>query len=64
MTPGAHKYAAAPGSFCFVTPENGEQQDTHNLTTVPGVQRSLCLEEVIDDFSSNTRVELPNGVDK
>ena len=27
MTPEAHKYAAAAGSFCFVTTENGEQQD-------------------------------------
>ena len=54
-----HKYAAAVGSFCFVTTENGEQQDIYNLTTIPGVQR---LEEVIDD-SSSTRVELPNGVD-
>ena len=49
-------------SFCFVTTENDEQQDLYNLTTIPGVQRSLCLEEVIDD-SSSTRVEFPNGVD-
>ena len=61
MTPEAHKYAAAAGSFCFVT-ENGEQQDIYNLTTIPGVQRSLCLDEVIDD-SSSTQVEFPKGVD-
>ena len=41
---------------------NGEHQDIYNLTTIPSVQRSLCLEEVTDD-SSSTRVELPNGVD-
>ena len=62
MTPEAHEYAAAAGSFCSVTAENGEQQDIYNLTTFPGVQRSLCLEEVIDD-SSSTQFELPNGVD-
>ena len=61
MTPEAHKYAAAAGSFCFVTTENGEQQDIYNLTTGPGVQRSLCLNEVIDD-SSSTQVEFPTGV--
>ena len=32
MTPEAHKHAAAAGSFCFVTTENGEQQDLYNLT--------------------------------
>ena len=53
MTPEAHKNAAAAaGSFCFVTTENGEQQDIYNLATIPGVQRSLCLEEVTDDSSS------------
>ena len=57
MTPEAQKYAAAAaGSFCFATTENGEQQDIYNLTTILGVQRSLCLEEVTDD-SSSTRVE-------
>ena len=63
MTPEAHKYAAAAaGSFCFVTTENGEQQDIFNLTPILGVQRSLCLVEVTGE-SSSTRVELPNGVD-
>ena len=62
VTPETHKYAAAAGSFCFVTTETGEQQDFNNLTTMPNVQRSLCLDEVIDD-SSSTRVELPKGVD-
>ena len=56
MTPEAHKYAAAAGLFCFVTTENGEQQDIYNFTAVPGVQRSLCLEEVTDD-STSTRIE-------
>ena len=63
VTPETHKYAGAAGSFCFVTTANGEKQDVVNLTTIPSVQRSLCLEEVTDD-SSSTRVELPNGVDK
>ena len=62
VTPETHKYAAAAGSFCFVTTANGEKQDICNLTTFPSVQRSLCLEEVTDD-SSSTRVELPNGAD-
>ena len=35
MTPEAHKYAAAAGSFCVVAAENGEQQDLYNVTTVP-----------------------------
>ena len=52
MTPEAHKYAhkyaAAAGSFCFVNTENGEQQDIYNLTTIPCVQRSWCLDEVSD----------------
>ena len=52
LTPEAHKYAAAAKSFCFVTTENGEQQDIYNLTTIPGVQRSLCLKTVTDDSSS------------
>ena len=62
MTPEAHKYAAAARSFCFVTTENGEQQDVYNLTTIRGVLRSLWLDEVIDD-SSSTRVEFPKGAD-
>ena len=61
MTPEAHKYAAAAGSFCFVTMENGEQQDLYNLSTIPCVQRSLCLDEVIND-SSSAQVEFPKGV--
>ena len=63
MTPEAHKYAAAAGSFCFVTTENGEQQDLYNLTTLPCVQRSLCLDEVTNDSSSSAQVEVPKGVD-
>ena len=62
MTPETHKYAAAAGSFCIVTTENGDQQDICNLTTVPCVQRSLYLNELTDDFG-NFRVEVPKGVD-
>ena len=74
MTPEAHKYAAAAESPRPVTTENGEQQYLHNLTTFPTenirihlisplcVQRSLCLDEVIDD-SSSAQVEFPKGVD-
>ena len=58
MTPETHKY----GSFCSVTTANGEQQDFQNLTTIPSVQRPLCLEEATGD-SNSTRVELPNGAD-
>ena len=54
MTPEAH--------FCFVTTENGEQQNLYNLTTIPCVQRSLCLDEVIED-SSSAQVEFPKQVD-
>ena len=61
MTPEAHKYAAAARSFCFVTTENGEKQDLYNLTTCPCAQRSLCLDEVIND-SSSAEVEFPKGV--
>ena len=45
----------------FVTKENGEQQDLNNLTTMPCVQRSLCLDEEIDD-SSSAQVQFPKGV--
>ena len=62
MLPEAHKYAAAAGPFCFVTTENGEQQDVCNLTTFPCVQRSLCLDELTND-SSSIQVEVPRGVD-
>ena len=62
MTPETHKSAAAAGSFCFVTTENGDQQDICKLTTMPCVQRSLCLNEVADDFG-NIKVEVPRGVD-
>ena len=61
VTPETHKYAAAAGSYCFVTTENGEQQDVCNLTTMPCVQRSLCLDEVTND-SGSTQVEVPKGV--
>ena len=62
VTPEAHKHAAAGKSFFFVTTANGEQQDIYILTTIPSVQRSLCLKEVTDDPSS-TKVELPDGVE-
>ena len=41
LTLETHKYAAATGSFCFVTTENGKQQNICNLTTMPCVQRSI-----------------------
>ena len=62
MTPETHKYAAAAGSFCFVTTENGDQEDMCKLTTMPCVQRSLCLNDVSDDFG-NIKVQVPEGVD-
>ena len=63
VTPETHKYAAAAaGSFCFVSTEKREQQDICNLTTMPCVQRSLCLDEVTND-SSRTPVEVTKGVD-
>ena len=62
MTRETHKYAAAAGSFCFVTTENGDQQDICNLITVPCVQRSLYLNEVTND-SGSPKVEVPRGVD-
>ena len=45
-----------------MTTKNGEQQDVYNLTSIPGVQRPLCLDEVIND-SSSAQVEFPKGVD-
>ena len=54
MTPEAHKYASAAWSFCFVTTENGEQQDVCNLITMPCVQRSLCLDEMTNDSGSTS----------
>ena len=57
VTPETHNYAAAAGSFCFVTTENGEQQDVCNVTTMPCVQRLLCLDEVTND-SRSTQVEV------
>ena len=61
MTPKTHKYASAAGSFCFVTTENGDQQDMCKLITMPCVQRSLYVNEVTDD-SGNIKVEVPEGV--
>ena len=52
MTPETHKYAAAAGSLCFVTTENGDQQDICNLTTMQCVHRSLYLNELTDDFGN------------
>ena len=34
MTTEAHKYAVAAGSFCFVTTENGKQQDILGVSVV------------------------------
>ena len=61
-TPETHKYAAAVGSFCFVTTENGDEQDICTFITMPCVQRSLYLTEVTDDFG-NIKVEVPKGAD-
>ena len=52
MTPKTRKYAAAAGSFWFVTTENGDQQDICNLTAMPCVQRSLYLKEMTNNFSN------------
>ena len=62
LTPETHMYAAAAGTFCFVTTENGDQQDICNLTTMPFVQRLLYLDELTNDFG-NIKVEVPKGVD-
>ena len=62
MTPETHKYAAAAGSFCFVTKENEGQQNILNLTTMPCVQRSLYLNAMTDDLGK-IKVEVPEGVD-
>ena len=62
MTPETHKYAAAAGSFCFATTENGNQQDICSLITMPCVQRSLHLNGPTNDFD-NIKVEVPKGVD-
>ena len=35
LTLETHKYAPAAGSFCFVTTDNGGQQDRCNLNTLP-----------------------------
>ena len=58
MTPETHKCAAAAGSFCFVTKENGDQQDICNLTTMPPALRSLYLNEMTNNFSI-IQVEVP-----
>ena len=62
MTAETHKYAATAGSFCFVTTEDGKQQDIYNVTTMPCIQRSLYLNEMTEDFG-NIIVEVPKGVD-
>ena len=57
-----HKYAAAAGSFCSVTNENGDQQDICKLITMPCVPRSLYLDKVTNKTSS-MNVEVLQGVD-
>ena len=61
-TPETHKYAAAAGPFCFLTSENGDQEDICNLITMPCVQRSLYLNERTNNFG-NMKIEVPKGVD-
>ena len=58
VTPRTHKYAAAAGTFCFVTTENGEQHNVCYLITMPCVQRSLYLDEVTNG-SGSAQVEVP-----
>ena len=62
MTPVTHKYAVAAGSFCFLSIENGDQQDTCNLITMTCVQRSLYLDERTNNFC-NMKIEVPRRVD-
>ena len=62
VTPRTHKYAAAAGTFCFVTTENGEQHNVCNLITMPCVQRSLYLDEVTNN-SGSTQFDVSKGVD-
>ena len=50
MTPETQYYTAVAESFCFATTESGDQQDICNLITMPCVQRTLCLNEVINEF--------------
>ena len=61
VTPETHKYAAAARSFSFATTGGGEQQDIRKLVTMPCVQRSLCLDEVINDHR-NSQVNVPSEV--
>ena len=61
VTPETPKYAAEAGSFCFVTTEKGEQLDVCNLVTMPCVQRSLCLDVLINDWS-RTQDRVRKGV--
>ena len=49
------------GLFCFVTTEKEEQQDIYKLVTMPCVQRSLCLDVVINDLR-NSQFNVPKGV--
>ena len=51
-------YAAVAGSFCFITKENGNQQDICNLTTMLSVQRSWYLNEITNNFNI-IQVEVP-----
>ena len=62
MTLATHKNAAAAGSFCFSITEDGEQQDVCNLITMPGVQRSLYLNEATNGHEG-FKTEVPDGVD-
>ena len=57
-----HMFAAAAGSFCFVTTENGKQQDMYNLTTMTCVQRPLYLNERLK-FRKELMVKLETSWD-
>ena len=68
VTPETHKYAAAARSFCFVTTENGDQQDMCKLITLSVTTRSTSstlhcckIEETCTRYEScpSTMVEYP-----
>ena len=63
MTQEKQKYAAAAGSFCFVTGEDGSQQDICNMVTMPCVQQSLYLVEGTNNFG-HMKIDVPKGVDR
>ena len=51
-----------PDHGCFLSFENGDQQDMCNLITMSCVQRSLYLNERTNNFG-NMKIEVPRRVD-